>query len=57
MLLLGKTPPFFCSPHNNVFFSRKFQMAGNWISKLAKRKEQYSQTEPAPKSATMKDGW
>jgi hypothetical protein len=41
----------FFSPEN---FS---QMAGDWISKLAKRKEQNSQTELAPNNATMKDGW
>jgi len=40
----------FFSPEN---FSH---MAGVWTSKLAKRKEQNSQTEPTPNSATMK-GW
>jgi hypothetical protein len=58
MLLLGKTP-FFLVPPQQMFFSPEnfSQMAGDWISKLAKRKEQNSQTELAPNNATMKDGW
>jgi hypothetical protein len=56
----GQNPPFFFVPPQQMFFSPEnfSQMAGDWISKLAKiKKEQNSQTEPAPNNATMKDGW
>jgi hypothetical protein len=45
MLLLGETPFFLDSP-TTMFFSPEFfsQMANHRISKLAKRKEQNSQT-------------
>jgi len=57
MLLLGETLFFFCSPTTMFFSPESFShMAGDWTSKLAKRKEQNSQTEPTPNNATMK-GW